>query len=363
MSRIKSYTTVNVLPNESVYYDLTLTNPPTATNAIPATHTETRSEPILKNQSQYKLSLMRMDVPSTSIPLFFQDEQDYTLSIQYAPDTLFSDNIEVPWIPSYDTDYFTEFKDKQAVFNIVTFVASINQALESAFLSLIANYEAINGVASWTGDAAKPQFSPFIKIDDRYLQLFWDTRANSSGAEGCFIYTTSSLWYKLQTLGYFLFSYNAPSKRDARFGIFDLSDNRVTLNEGQTNEYEAFVRQSVSSVLNLWHDVYKVVLSSTSLSTRPEFITTTQVVNTQSENFKFPIIEDFQVELGNTPDDFKRITFLPLGENRNIDILSDSPLYKLDFTASYLQSDLSLRQIYLQPGESMNLKILFEKIY
>jgi len=282
----------------------------------------------------------------------------------YAPDDLHADNVKVPFIQTFDPQYFTEYEGKQPVFNVVTFVSAINIALKEAFLLLILTYETINGIGTWTGDANKPQHAPFLVIDSsRYIELYWDVRAKSDGTDGCFIYTTSSLWYKLQTLGYNLFSFNAPTKQDARFGIYDLQYNRVTLNEGQPNEYEAFVRKSVSTIMNLWHDVYKIILSSNTLATRDEFITTSIRNESGGENKKFPILEDFQVELGNTPDDYSRIVFYPAGPARKIDMLSDQPLYKMDFRVQILQNDLSLEQLFLQPGESMNLKLLFQKIY
>ena len=54
------------------YLNLQLIN--TGTTDIPATYNETRTRPIVDDMEAYMLSIIRMKVPSSSIPLFvFED--------------------------------------------------------------------------------------------------------------------------------------------------------------------------------------------------------------------------------------------------------------------------------------------------
>ena len=61
------------------YLNLQLIN--TTTSDIPATYNETRLRPILDDMESYTMSVIRMKVPSSSIPLFVFEDGEYVIWI------------------------------------------------------------------------------------------------------------------------------------------------------------------------------------------------------------------------------------------------------------------------------------------
>ena len=59
------------------YLNLQLIN--TGTTDIPATYNETRTRPIVDDMEAYMLSIIRMKVPSSSIPLFVFEDGEYAI--------------------------------------------------------------------------------------------------------------------------------------------------------------------------------------------------------------------------------------------------------------------------------------------
>jgi len=358
MTSIKHYTTVNVLSDETVIYNVTLNNPVDKTDVIQARYTEVRNQPLLEKQSDYKLGLLRANIPTTAIPIFFQTEGDFNITLEHEPSGIYSDKTEIPYI---NISPILTGSDRP-VWTINQFIQSVNAGLETAFLSLIANYEAVNGVNSWTSDATKAQNAPFITFSNNLITLYWDERSDQTLGEECYIWMSYRLGYKFQNAA--LVSYNSPTGRDWRYQTINLNVNRVEIDNGVDTAYSALFQTQDTATIDLWYELYKVVLTSSALHVRQEFVSVTggeDNITSDGNNIKVPILEDFSIQLGEDLNHLSRIQFFPAGELRRIDLLSDTPLNKIDFQIFYQSEDLKLRPLFLQPGESIDLKFSFQK--
>jgi hypothetical protein len=76
-----------------------------------------------------------------------------------------------------------------------------------------------------------------------------------------------------------------------------------------------------------------------------------------------PILQDFRPDVNEFGLQNSILIYSAYSEFRWIDILNDTPIDRFSFNFLWMSSDQEIHQIYLNPGESISLKIYFKSIY
>jgi hypothetical protein len=76
-----------------------------------------------------------------------------------------------------------------------------------------------------------------------------------------------------------------------------------------------------------------------------------------------PILQDFIPDVNEFGLQNSTLIYRPESEFRWIDIFNDTPIDRFSFNFMWMSSDQNIHQLYLNPGESVSLKLYFKSIY
>jgi len=341
-------TRLNNAPNlsdEDVYLNINIHNDTSET--IPAKLSITNQSPIVHDQSKYKLSIIRFDIPSTFLQKFIFQDDYYSVTLRY-PDAGYVSQVFLQ-LKKFD------FVQNTATPNLVAFyrqmVFSINEAFTTAYNDIVAQYEIDNGVGSWALSGG-PQEAPFIYYDEvtrlftiYVLPEYQDTNVNRI-----------EVWMNWPCYDLFLniwdefYGFNQPDGLDCRMVIVDQRLNNKDI--GGTNylslsqEFEALE----------WYDTYKILLVSRSMKVRKEYEID---LKRGGQQLRLPVIASFNYQF-DSPN-LERIVYSPTAEYRFIDILDNTPLHEIDIEFFIESKTGEIFPMRLFPGENGNALMLLRK--
>lgn len=123
--------------------------------------------------SNYSVSIQRATIPCQSIPLFVWSDTDALMSVTYtsrlAPG--YTSTVLLQFVSSLTTPVSTD----KNVWTVYQWLRSVHNAMETAFLAVVAAYELVNGAGSWVingGPASHP-----ILLYDNNNNFYWQCGA------------------------------------------------------------------------------------------------------------------------------------------------------------------------------------------
>jgi hypothetical protein len=315
--------------SDHIYYDVNITNQENILK--PTKIIEDRTVPILLNPSDYDMSIQRLLIPASAIPLmvFTNSPNPFILSMRYLSNPAL--NISLV----YDSSWDPNIVPSGSITSFAQLCAIVNQG----FTSLTNN---INTIYSTS-------FIPPYMWFDSYSSLF-KIRFNSiSEATQLTIYFNYALFeifptFPCKQLGVFL-----PSSLDVQL-VMDINNPISQVG----NRYDLIQE---SKALYGTSTIRRIFLKSGLLSTRPEF----QYSNEGNDAVE-QIVTDFEPNI--TSDDFRGnavIQYIPQAEFRRIDLLSSLPLKRIEMEVFWQDKWGYVYPLLLPPNQFMSLKILFEK--
>lgn len=347
---------MSMCSEENVYLNVTIHNDE-SDNGIYAKYSETRNSAIIDNPSDYEMSIIRFDMPSTNIPKFDMNRpEELTITYYYPDDNLVSKQI----LPLFQVSYYDGLEERDSFvwyFNQVC--VSINEALLTAYNDIVAQYEVIHGGGSWAASGGPQKESTIIYDPTTQLFTFYNPQLMAdSNPNRIELWMNHALFRLFESLFSEFHGYSQPDGLEFRMIVRDmfLGKNAETLLG--TDYYKN--TQEYSS-LTLWYKVYKIVIVSNSLISRKEFITLSRPNSSgaQGNVNSLGILQDFDYSF-NKPN-VERITYIPTAEYRWVDLLSKNPLYKIDFQV-FVQSEAGiLLPVVLGAKQNCNIKFLFRK--
>ena len=136
-------------------------------------------------------------------------------------------------------------------------------------------------------------------------------------------------------------------------------------NVGYTNKPGIQITQEISGV-SLWNPVSSIVFTTSLLPIVPTNTSKPMIYNNSSfilsgEPNIASILSDFEVSLSAENQYRPDISYVPPGEFRLIDMYSSFNLNKIDLAVYWKDVFGHLNPIYLQPGCSAHVKLMFRK--
>jgi len=350
----------NLMHNEQhVYYDLFLSNQ--TDRRIKAKFVDTRSVPLISIPSDYKLSVVRLQADLKDIGMFRISNRVLTVTLYYAPDNLVATQQLFLGRPQD----FRIFDFNEIVYGYF----GINQSILAAYNNIVAQYEAIYGPGSWAASSGAGQQPPGVVYDEdnNFFKFYTPIENEDSLATGLQLYLNRELAFLMDSANLDFANENYSGNNNPNLFpdnvkvIFlqSYQNNNVTTFPQSADPAQLFIENTqVWQTVERWWKARKLLIVSSSIGSRPEFIAST---DSQGRNINYSILTD--VQLNFNTDNFSpgtSIRYQPL-EYRIIDITKDSPLNNIEFNFLIQDVDGSVQDLQLFPGDAVTMKVMFIK--
>lgn len=349
---------------DNIYLNLAISNQSydlTQNRNIQAVYDQTLTNPLLNNPSDYYLSIIRFSLPSNSIPIFrcpvdvSQNDPNGTpffigieLGASVYPERVMfvaTNSLPAP-TPAASYPYFSASQISSGYYTMFAaqpLVSMVNTALAAAH------------TASGIGGAA-----PYY-IFDPTTQLFSLIVTQTFIASGAYIYMNNSLVNYFSGFNfYYVGTFQAAGTAGIRFRHI-LTPLPYGSPVGGPYKFDAEYDAS-----SLWFDIRKIVVTSTSIPTSPEFNPVTTPLGIvasglDSTSNTFPIITDFISTFDNFNEYGSTITYNPTTQYRLVDLNSNAPLNRIQLTFYWLSKNGTLYPLFLSPNQTITMKLAFIK--
>ena len=321
--------------------------------------TETRTSSLLQKPSDWKMSVIRFDIDSQTLPINVPLMQNYPTSnatqsivtleskgVYYSTTIQYFQGSSLPiynfltiynyqdWLRSVNLALASSFTDSKIAGNPPLFIYDAKTGLIDLFVDN--NFVPIGGVAPLINIFMNRQLFDYFKNFKNQYQLI-----NS---------TNPLLQYMIEVNGDNALLLPAVGSRQG------LPFNVQT---GYTDLY--VITDSAPSTAG-WSSVRSLILSSGSLPFRVETIPNLNNTSTYYSDNDFPILSDCLVRVESKVTDFRVVNeYLPTAQFRYLDLLSDTPLVKIDLLFYWTDFTGNIYPLYILPQKSFSVKLLFER--
>lgn len=339
-----------------IYVNVNLTNPGPA--PIPAYVINTRDGPIINDPSEWEMSIVRFQISSELIPLFFPTIPD---PIGFPLRTNMSITL------NYNGNFFQTFINanneelKQGIYDFCPFLSRINFAANTAFNNLKAAFPGASGTAPpmFYLNAATGLITMYV--EDVYL----NTNANririavNQPLQQILDFPTSNRFPVPSANGYeFEYSVStcavllpaAGSRSGFPIGLNALAGTII----GISQEFKS---------LDEWSNVKSIVFTSSLIPMNREIVPNGASLdqNNNTQDSSLPVITDFDIVKDQVEPRGHCYQYFPSGEYRMISLRGHTGFKTIDITAQYQTYDGKLYPIMIAGGDNMSLKIMFRK--
>jgi len=334
---------------DNVYYNAIIRNEVTNTSAKLAEFIEEHSQPIVSVPSDYKLTIVRMNIPADGIPLFFFQNGRYSITLSYGGD----DYKEVLQYVSIVNPGL--FPGQQPVYYYPQFIQSINDAFLAAHTLLFADHPSANPHPPLLVYDPNSQLLSFV-VDREYII----TDLNRTD-----IYMNTDLSLFFQNIEFYTFSRYSVSGKDVQLIVQNVQNNyypnptnpTVQFTDANGVSYNALQMTSEYPLYRKWNSIRGIVVTTTAIPVRREILATNSD-GTPNPTFA-NVLTDFTPQINTNADVLTPFYYYPQGPYRLMDLVNDTPLYKFDYRISWIDSDGNLFPIYVLPGNEIAIKFLF----
>ena len=344
-----------------VYYNAALFAPSDG-KVVPASISDTRSEPIVGKPEDFECSIIRFDISANLLPPIVVPMA--SLAIGPAVPSQLEATLRYLGVDYQQPLLFgvVDVTTSGFVYAIDEMVNSLNAAYLAAYTALIAAVGAIAGITSPPIFA----FDPKTQLISIYLEVGW-------AASGVEIWMNSQLYQYFVSFVADFFGYNNASGRD--FRLRKTSSSAIAL---PAATFRIGYPSSINAIVNPMISMSQTAPSLASMNgVRSIYITTSMPIdsealptsiapgqNANNSTNKEKIMSDFLVATEpetNPVQDRISVSYLPTAEYRMIQMRGTQPLYLIDLKWWYTLQDGTAREMSIPPGGSANAKLLFRR--
>jgi len=380
------------------YFDVTISNL-AGVNAQPQVvqYNDTRTIPYLMNPEDYNLIVARFTADTSSLPLFIpqiqpsQPNRDltvYSLTLSYGN---YDAQAFVDWnpqsvnapLPPAPSQTFNGLQDNSnGYYNCYSyswFIERIYEAFVAAFADLAANTAVNQATAPTYANGTfppVPTWDPTTNSCVLYADSAWYDVRNVFGNGVISIYMNSSLFELFSTFPATIFGTTGiVAGKNVRLPLTDIGgiNSSTIIPVGQPipaagtayRYYRSIVWNQEASSVSAWSPILSFVFTTNTIpieatqTTTPVVYSNGRLVPSSNANANTTnILTDLA-----TADMVYRpnLNYTPPGEFRRISLKGNRPLYGIDLSLYYKLRDGTLVAFSLLAGESVTLKLYFEK--
>jgi hypothetical protein len=326
--------TNNVYVNANFYNE-------TLDQFLPAIAEQSYSDDILKNPSQYVVSIQSLSIPGFNIPIvnmrnylsgLNDNDTILILRLKYN-NVIYSRNVQFfPLTTGFGLDRYYVYNYQQLLDVINTTLVDISTDVNTANPGLITN-------------------PPFFAYDpnSRLFNLYCDPLVFDQTLSTPVYISCNSMVYD------FFVSFPAINYDNnyITFMVKKLPGNNPITYDGNT-----YIKMSQENDSRYSWDSVKSILVTTNLPVKKEFIS----VNTSSSSnlTNLQILTNFNVDPTNT-EFFGNIVYTPTSEYRRVNLSGTNPINNVQISVFFQDKNNRISPVILSPRSSFTCKLLFEK--
>lgn len=345
------------MPTDSyLYYNINVNNPKTSDENILAQFDESRVSPILMNPSQYELSIVRFEVPTSTIPIMIWPGDDvYKVSISWR------NQIVESFVTYAGTGEIPVYGDKFAMYNYEDLCLSVNIALSDCFDQLVALFPGPLPTPDFALYATSPPYLTFVPETNLFIFTV--------------PYQTSNYDAEVNPVDHWSIDNTNIANE---IGVFFSKSMKNILksfpwvtNNDPDIFYQLVIRDTTTNIINipgiadLQYRIIQNYSTLPSLNTLSDLLFRTSRVPVASEMLgtqidrTISVLTDFKTF--SDAYDSNKVQFFASGNLRYYPLKTDSPLRGIDVQVYWVDDELNEWPLYLAAGETMTIKIQFRK--
>lgn len=357
--------------NDNVYLNVVFNNissgaPGSVEDSVIASYNVTKTLPIVDKCSDYYCSIVRFDIPLSTIPIIIVPiipnqgnpnlttyvigitlaGTDYPEPVIYTP----LNNSPVP-VQNQITQVITPY---YYIFGFQDLINDINEALHVSFAA----------AGSPGGSGQDPFF--WYNPQTQLISLYVSAAFIASGAT---IFMNTYLDSLLDGFQVFFNGFNQPNGHDYTFVIANPTSNPISyypygypMNVAFSVPPVYYQFQQQYNVITYWFSLSKLIIATNTIPINREFIPGYNPDNSQNgQATSFPIITDFVPELDFSNESRSIAYYNPTSQYRLVDMNSDTALYKIDLQILWEDRLGNLYPLYLKVNQTASVKLAFLK--
>lgn len=338
------------------YYDMSLVN----TDVIPilAQINDRRQSSILDTPKEWEMSIVRFDLSSELIPLFFP----------VIPNPAFPLRSNKSITLSYSNTYYREFINvtpdevKHGVFDYTIYLNHVNDAFALAFTALKDAFPGSSGTEA-------PRL--YLNASNSLISLYTQDDYLVTNPNRIKIAVNQPLQQLLDISCVNKFVYPDPNGFEFEYSIDDSANIIPPIpRSGYPYGISALAGTWIQTPqefrsLDEWSMIKSICFSSQLLPIVKEYIPNmvSQDQNSNINSSSKPIVTDFLVAKDSVEPTRHTYAYLPTAEYRMLSLMGIQAFSAIDITAQYQTYDGVFHDVYIAPGDSMTMKIMFRRIH
>jgi len=245
-----------LLSNDYLYYDAVIYNPgPFHTWAEFKVNLQ---DALLQDASEYKMSIVRFEVPGYELPLFVFDEGTYDVALEYKGVTY---SVDVKYYPTVDVSPAAPNQEYYySVYDYQTFITMINTALHTAFALMKADQPGV--------PATQPPYLTYDAATTLFTMVAPKEYASNlaNPIEITFNQTLFTFFESFESYGIpEVFPSTEPR---VRFTIQDFGYNQVSTHIPELSPWSAYTTYAIGDLVSYLGTNY-IALTATNLNNNP----------------------------------------------------------------------------------------------
>lgn len=381
---------VNNSNANQIYYDVVVSNlQSSSVTPQPFSFVDTRTVPFLKVPEEYTMSIIRFTCGTSSLPVFIpqiqpnQGNRDltiYSVTLQYQgieQQTFINWNpqeVNVPLPPAPNQTTNGRQFNQEGYYNCYSytfFIEQIYTAFEICF-NLLELAVIAAGLALPTVYAPVINWDPTTNSASLYADYAAYETNSSAPLPQIAVYMNAPLFALFNSFPATYQGYNVTNGKNYKIPFVDIGGtNIITLipplqyPPAPIVNYKAIIWTQEQSTIASWSPILSVVFTSNTLPVEgnqvstPVVFSNNQNISLGGNNADFQnIITDIVSEDNYRPN----LVYNPSAEYRRISLKGNRPLYSIDLNIYYKIITGELIPLKLLSGESVTVKLLFEKV-
>jgi hypothetical protein len=329
-----------------------------------ADYNVTKTLLILDKASNYYISIIRFDFPLDTVPLFIMpivaNQSDPNLTPLIIG--ISTGGTEYPVNVEFITQNISIFPpDQNQLTQVITpyyYVYSYQHMLDMINLALL---HAWINAGLVDPDVTPPffYFNPATSLINIVVSTVFTTDLSA------FIYVNTPLRNYLDAFNYLFFGFNQPNGYEYQFsfvaGLSPTPDKAYYLPGTATNVPPTYYQFSQDyPTISAWTSLRKIIISTNTIPISNEYIPTGNNSNRQSGvAASFPILTDFVPNIELAGQSRSIAYYVPTSQYRLIDLISDTPLQKIDLKVYWEDTRGNLYPLLISLYQQGSIKIGF----
>jgi hypothetical protein len=385
---------VNKSKADIIYYDVAVSNLQNSSTKPQAfAYQDTRTTPFIMNPEEYTMSIIRFTCGTSSLPVFIpqiepnQGDRDctiYSVTLTFqgievqTPINWNPQDVSAPLPPAPNQTQNKRQFNQEGYYNCYSYTFFIERIYEA----LTTCFTALDVLVTAAGSALPTIYPPLISWDPttNSASMYADSAAYDVNPavpiDQIGVFMNAPLFSLFNSFPAIYLGYNVTNGKNYKIPFVDIGGTNCVniIPPGQAvpvppatyNTYRAIIWTQEQSTTASWSPILSVVFTSNTLPIEGNQVSTPVVFN-ENQNIALAgnnadfsnILTDIVSESGNYRPN---LVYNPSAEYRRISLKGNRPLYSIDLNIYYKILTGELVPLRLFSGESVTMKICFEKI-